>query len=104
MLKINSPQSNTITGEGAQWNNFYQPGTTDDNFSLLDAMIMLLVDTVLYMLVAWYVDNVNPGEAGVAQPFWFPFMVCFMDTVKIPSKYFRFSFGKIINLKKCLEY
>ncbi|XP_045164403.2 phospholipid-transporting ATPase ABCA3-like isoform X2 [Mercenaria mercenaria] len=62
------------TGDGAQWNNFYAPGTIDDNFSLLDAMAMLLVDTVLYMLIAWYVDNVNPGDAGVAQPLWFPFM------------------------------
>ncbi|KAL3853226.1 hypothetical protein ACJMK2_016782 [Sinanodonta woodiana] len=62
------------TGEGAQWSNFYRPGTVDDNFSLLDALGMLLVDTVLYMLVAWYVDNVHPGEYGVAQPFYFPFM------------------------------
>lgn len=62
------------TGEGAQWNNFYLPGTVDDNFSLLDAMIMLWVDTVLYMLIAWYVDNINPGDAGVAQPPWFIFM------------------------------
>ncbi|XP_060570838.1 phospholipid-transporting ATPase ABCA3-like isoform X2 [Ruditapes philippinarum] len=62
------------TGDGAQWNNFYAPGTIDDNFSLLDAMVMLLVDTVLYMVIAWYVDNVNPGDAGVAQPLWFPFL------------------------------
>jgi hypothetical protein len=38
-------------------------------------MVMLLVDTVLYMVIAWYVDNVNPGDAGVAQPLWFPFLV-----------------------------
>ena len=62
-------------GEGAQWNNFHQPGTVDDNFSLLDSMIMLWVDTVIYMLIAWYVDNINPGDAGVAQPPWFVFLV-----------------------------
>ena len=65
----------TFTGEGAQFDNFYNPGTVDDNFSLLDAMIMLWADTVLYMLIAWYVDNINPGDAGVARPPWFPFMV-----------------------------
>ena len=64
-----------LTGEGAQWTNFYHPGTVDDNFSLLDAMIMLWIDTVIYMLIAWYVDNINPGDAGVAQPPWFIFMV-----------------------------
>ncbi|XP_052283854.1 phospholipid-transporting ATPase ABCA3-like [Dreissena polymorpha] len=62
------------TGEGAQWSNFYEPGTVDDNFALIDAMVMLIVDTVLYMLIAWYVDNINPGEAGIAQPPWFPFL------------------------------
>jgi len=64
-----------LSGDGVQWNNFYKPGTIDDNFSLLDAMVMLIVDTVLYMLIAWYVDNINPGDAGVAQPPWFPFLV-----------------------------
>lgn len=62
------------TGEGAQWNNFFRPGTVDDNFSLLDSLIMLWVDTVLYMVIAWYVDSINPGDAGVAQPPWFIFM------------------------------
>ena len=38
-------------------------------------MIMLWVDTVLYMVIAWYVDNINPGDAGVAQPPWFIFKV-----------------------------
>ncbi|XP_052780875.1 phospholipid-transporting ATPase ABCA3-like isoform X2 [Mya arenaria] len=61
------------TGEGAQWNNFAQPATVDDNFALLDAMAMLVVDTVIYMFIAWYMDTINPGEAGIAQPPWFLF-------------------------------
>lgn len=60
------------TGDGARWSNFHQPATVDDNFSLLDAMLMLLVDTVLYLLVTWYVDNVHPGDYGVPQPWYFP--------------------------------
>nr|CAH59462.2 ATP-binding cassette transporter sub-family A [Pecten maximus] len=60
------------TGDGARWTNFHQPATVDDNFSLLDAMIMLLVDTALYLLVTWYVDNVHPGEYGVPKPWYFP--------------------------------
>lgn len=61
------------SGEGAKWNNFHKPGVVDDNFTLLDAIWMLLLDAFLYMLVAWYVDNIHPGEYGVAQPFYFPF-------------------------------
>ncbi|KAK3590752.1 hypothetical protein CHS0354_030992 [Potamilus streckersoni] len=61
-------------GSGAQWSNFHEPGVVDDNFTLLLAIIMLLVDTALYMIVAMYVDNIHPGEFGVAQPFYFPFL------------------------------
>ncbi|KAF0293021.1 ATP-binding cassette sub-family A member 3 [Amphibalanus amphitrite] len=33
---------------------------------------MFVVDTVLYLLVAWYVEAVFPGEYGIAQPWYFP--------------------------------
>ncbi|WAR25148.1 ABCA3-like protein, partial [Mya arenaria] len=36
-------------------------------------MAMLVVDTVIYMFIAWYMDTINPGEAGIAQPPWFLF-------------------------------
>ncbi|KAL4225817.1 hypothetical protein ACF0H5_013807 [Mactra antiquata] len=71
------------TGDGAQWNNFYKPGTIDDNFAMLDAMLMLIVDTIIYMIIAWYVDNINPGDAGVAQPPWFPFLPSFWCGSKV---------------------
>ncbi|KAJ8311157.1 hypothetical protein KUTeg_011296 [Tegillarca granosa] len=45
------------TTAGAQWWNFYKPASIDDNFSLLFAMLMLLGDSLLYFLIAWYVDN-----------------------------------------------
>lgn len=75
-----------FAGEGAQWSNFYKPGTVDDNFSLLDAMVMLIVDTILYMVIAWYVDNINPGDAGVAQPPWFLFLVSIKLLVFVKKK------------------
>ena len=65
----------SCAGDGVQWNNFHAPATVDDNFSMLDAMIILLVDTAFYFLLAWYVDNVKPGEYGVPQPLYFPFTV-----------------------------
>ncbi|XP_046544464.1 phospholipid-transporting ATPase ABCA3-like [Haliotis rubra] len=60
-------------GTGAQWSNFHEPATVDDNFSLLDAMLMLLGDTAIHLLITWYLDNVWPGESGVPKPFYFPF-------------------------------
>ena len=62
-------------GEGAQWSNFHKPASVDDNFTLLDAMIMLLIDTVIHLIITWYLDNVRPGEFGVPKPLYFCFTV-----------------------------
>lgn len=62
-------------GEGAQFDNFSSPGTVDDNLSLLDCILMLLFDTVIHLLITWYLDNVRPGEFGVPKPVYFPLMV-----------------------------
>jgi hypothetical protein len=32
---------------------------------------MLLFDTFLYFVIAWYVEAVHPGEFGIARPFYF---------------------------------
>ncbi|KAL8560975.1 hypothetical protein ACOMHN_061189 [Nucella lapillus] len=61
------------TGEGARWSNVYRKASVDDNFSLLDAMLMLLLDSALHLLITWYVDNVRPGDYGVPKPFYFCF-------------------------------
>ncbi|XP_071081913.1 phospholipid-transporting ATPase ABCA3-like [Haliotis cracherodii] len=60
-------------GSGVQWSNLHEPATVDDNFSLLDAILMLLGDTAIHLLITWYMDNVWPGEFGVPKPFYFPF-------------------------------
>ncbi|CAG2240533.1 ABCA3 [Mytilus edulis] len=77
------------TGEGAQWSNFYKPPTVDADFTLLTAMIMLLCDTVLYLLITWYVDAVMPGEYGVAEPLYFPFTKNYWCGSKKKEKYER---------------
>ncbi|GFS11780.1 ATP-binding cassette transporter sub-family A, partial [Elysia marginata] len=61
------------TGEGAKWNNFHKPGVVDDNLSLLECMLLLLFDSLIHCIIAWYLDNVRPGEFGVPKPFYFPF-------------------------------
>ncbi|OWF51666.1 ATP-binding cassette sub-family A member 3-like [Mizuhopecten yessoensis] len=61
------------TGAGAQWSNFHQPATVDDNYSLGDAIGMLVLDSLIYFLVAWYLENVRPGEFGIPKPLYFPF-------------------------------
>ncbi|XP_076468682.1 phospholipid-transporting ATPase ABCA3-like [Babylonia areolata] len=61
------------TGKGAQWDGFTEPASVDDNFSLMHAMVMLVIDTVILFILTWYLDNVRPGTYGVPRPWYFPF-------------------------------
>lgn len=65
------------TGEGIQWRNIFSPNTPDDSLTLGLIMIMLLVDSIIYLLFALYIEAVFPGEYGVAQPWYFPFTLQF---------------------------
>uniref|UniRef100_A0A673N6E8 ATP-binding cassette sub-family A member 3-like n=1 Tax=Sinocyclocheilus rhinocerous TaxID=307959 RepID=A0A673N6E8_9TELE len=59
------------SGTGIQWHNLFEPVTVDDDFSLAQVLGLLLLDSVLYGLVAWYVEAVFPGEYGVPRPWYF---------------------------------
>ena len=59
---------------GLQWSNIDQLPILDDHLSFLSISIILALDVVLYMLIAWYLEGVFPGRYGVAKPWYFPFM------------------------------
>uniref|UniRef100_A0A665VH83 ABC transporter domain-containing protein n=1 Tax=Echeneis naucrates TaxID=173247 RepID=A0A665VH83_ECHNA len=52
-------------GTGIQWSNLFDSVTVDDDFSMAQVLALLLFDSVLYGLVAWYMEAVFPGEYGV---------------------------------------
>ncbi|XP_035906185.1 ATP-binding cassette sub-family A member 3-like [Anopheles stephensi] len=58
---------------GLRWSNLFEPATIDDGLSVGTVIVMLLVDAVLYLLIALYIEQIMPGEFGVAQPWYFPF-------------------------------
>lgn len=47
--------------KGIQWSNINQGAKPNDNFTLLDCIIMMIVDTILYMFLTVYIENVFPG-------------------------------------------
>jgi ATP-binding cassette subfamily A (ABC1) protein 3 len=61
------------TSEGIQWSNVGRPNTPDDSLTLGLIMMMLVIDTFIYLMVAIYVEAVFPGEYGVPLPWYFPF-------------------------------
>uniref|UniRef100_A0A8C3SVY6 ATP binding cassette subfamily A member 3 n=1 Tax=Chelydra serpentina TaxID=8475 RepID=A0A8C3SVY6_CHESE len=62
-------------GTGVQWQDLMKPVSVDDNFTFAHVLGMLLLDSVLYGLVAWYVEAVFPGEYGMPQPWYYFLMV-----------------------------
>uniref|UniRef100_A0A8C6DNL9 ABC transporter domain-containing protein n=1 Tax=Moschus moschiferus TaxID=68415 RepID=A0A8C6DNL9_MOSMO len=55
-------------GIGVQWRNM---GHIGGEFNFTQVLLMLLLDSVLYGLVAWYVEAVFPGEYGTPKPWYF---------------------------------
>lgn len=64
-------------GIGMQWHNFWTSVTPDDELVLGHIFIMLLVDALIYLLLALYIEAVFPGEYGVPKPWYFPFQPSF---------------------------
>uniref|UniRef100_A0A8D2I8B3 ATP binding cassette subfamily A member 3 n=1 Tax=Urocitellus parryii TaxID=9999 RepID=A0A8D2I8B3_UROPR len=58
-------------GTGIQWRDLLSPVNVDDDFCFGQVLGMLLLDSVLYGLVTWYVEAVFPGQFGVPQPWYF---------------------------------
>ena len=38
---------------------------------------MLIVDTVLYAILVWYIEAVHPGSYGLPRPWYFPFQMSY---------------------------
>ncbi|CAF4578630.1 unnamed protein product [Rotaria socialis] len=59
--------------QGIQWFNLNKRMTPNDNFTVLYCIIMMFIDSIIYMLLAIYIENVFPGEFGIPQPWDYPF-------------------------------
>ncbi|XP_048188352.1 phospholipid-transporting ATPase ABCA3 isoform X1 [Perognathus longimembris pacificus] len=58
-------------GTGIQWRDLLSPVNVDDDFCFGQVLGMLLLDSVFYGMVTWYVEAVFPGQFGVPQPWYF---------------------------------
>lgn len=52
-------------GLGLQWDNIQTSPLEGDEFSFLTSICMMGLDTVLYAVLAWYLDNVFPGQCSL---------------------------------------
>uniref|UniRef100_A0A8C9P6X7 ABC-2 type transporter transmembrane domain-containing protein n=1 Tax=Spermophilus dauricus TaxID=99837 RepID=A0A8C9P6X7_SPEDA len=49
-----------VAGVGIQWHTFSQSPVEGDDFNLLLAVTMLMVDAVVYGVLTWYIEAVHP--------------------------------------------
>ncbi|XP_034369378.1 phospholipid-transporting ATPase ABCA3-like isoform X1 [Arvicanthis niloticus] len=68
-LLVNADEKKT----GLKWSNIFL-SMDSNNFLFAYVLGMLLVDALIYGLVAWYIEAVFPGEYGVPKP-WNFFMM-----------------------------
>ena len=59
---------------GVQWSNFNSnPYVMRNSFSMMTICLIMLLDAVIYMILAWYIETVWPGEYGISRPWYFLF-------------------------------
>ena len=54
-------------GQGIQWWNIAKGARPNDNFNFLNCIIMMLIDSLLYLLLAIYFENIFPGKCPVIE-------------------------------------
>lgn len=64
---------NEGTEEGAQFNNIWKKASADSDVTLGIVMLIMLLDSFLYMLIALYIEGIMPGQYGVRKPWYFLF-------------------------------
>ncbi|XP_052003577.1 phospholipid-transporting ATPase ABCA1-like [Xyrauchen texanus] len=60
-------------GIGIQWSNIWVSPQENDRYSFIVSIFMMLFDALIYWILTWYIENVYPGQYGIARPWYFPF-------------------------------
>lgn len=58
------------TTQGVQWSTLFHDSDVDD-INIGQMMLMLLGNAAIYMLITLYIEQVFPGDFGLAQPWYF---------------------------------
>ncbi|XP_073229976.1 phospholipid-transporting ATPase ABCA3-like [Porites lutea] len=58
---------------GLTWDKVSASPTPEDDFSFSMVLGMLIIQSIIYGIIAWYVEAVFPGSYGIPRPFYFPF-------------------------------
>ena len=60
-------------GEGLNFSNWSRGFSVDDDFTMLEVMIILFINNFIHLFWTYYFENVMPGIHGIAKPWHFIF-------------------------------
>jgi len=60
---------------GIQWSNLFEKSEPSDTLTMGAIWAMFLADMIVYGIITWYIDSINPGKFGVARKWYFLFQV-----------------------------
>ncbi|CAF1655294.1 unnamed protein product, partial [Adineta ricciae] len=60
-------------GTGIQFDNIRYSPVEGDRFTCFETVLFMLLDTILHLLLMWYIENVYPGTYGIPKKWYFPF-------------------------------
>ena len=63
---------------GVQWSNLFKRSEPSDPLTMGAIWGMFLADMIVYGIITWYIDSINPGKYGVARKWYFLFQVFFL--------------------------
>lgn len=49
-------------GVGVRWDNIGISPVEDDQYNLLMVTLMMVLDSLIYAVLVWYIEHVHPGE------------------------------------------
>jgi len=59
-------------GGGLQWDNLGETPSLQENITMAVIFSMFIIDSIIYLLIAWYFEKLYPGDYGIPERWYFP--------------------------------
>ncbi|CAF4081664.1 unnamed protein product [Rotaria sordida] len=64
-------------GTGIQFDNIQYSPVEDDHFTCFETILFIVLDTCIYLILMWYIENIYPGTYGIPKKWYFPFTISY---------------------------
>ncbi|XP_061884457.1 phospholipid-transporting ATPase ABCA1-like isoform X2 [Entelurus aequoreus] len=72
-------------GIGIQWHNLWSSPVEGDSYNFSTTIVILYMDAFIYIIAAWYIDAVFPGDYGIPRPWHFPFHMNYWNGIPLEA-------------------